>query len=94
MVGNIVIDLNTVNVDNNIVSFTLNWTEPFANFDPIVNYVITISCSDFDCPIVLTVATSISVYFLTYLSMMIPVSVAASNTVGTSDPGTIVIDGK
>ena len=78
MVGNAIIDLNTVYVDNNNVSFTLNWTEPFANFDPIVNYTITISCSDVHCPVVFTVTTtSTSVNFITDLSMMTPLSVTA-----------------
>ena len=95
MVGNIVIDLDTVNVDNNNVSFTLNWTEPFANFDPIVNYTITINCTDAQCPAVFTVTTtSASVYFITDLSMMTPLSVTAINTVGESDPAIRIIVGK
>ena len=95
MVGNVMIDLNTVNVDNNNVSFTLNWTEPFANFDPVVNYTITINCTDAQCPAMFTVTTtSASVNFINDLSMMTPLSVTASNTVGTSDPATITINGK
>ena len=95
MVGNIVIDLNTVNVDNNNVNFILNWTEPFANFDPIVNYAISINCTDAQCPAVFTVTTtSASVYFITDLSMMTPLSVTASNTVGESDPAIRIVVGK
>ena len=94
MVGNIVIDLNTVNIDNN-VSFTLNWDEPFDNFDPIVNYTITINCNDASCPVMFTVTiTSANVSFITDLSMMTPLSVTATNTIGTSDPTTIMIAGK
>ena len=94
MVSNIMIDLNTVNIDNNNVSFILNWDEPFANFDPVVNYTITINCTDAQCPAVFTVTTtSASVYFITDLSMMTSLSVTASNTVGTSEPATIVIVG-
>jgi len=95
MVGNIMVDVDTVSVDNNNVSFTLNWDEPFANFDPIVNYTVTINCSDASCPVMLTVTTtSASVNFITDLSMMTPLSVTASNTIGTSDPTTIMIAGK
>ena len=94
MVGDIVIDVDTVIV-NTGVNFTVNWDEPFANFDPIVNYTITINCSDASCPVMFTVAaTSASVNFITDLSMITPLSVTASNTVGTSDPTTIMIAGK
>ena len=93
MVGNLV--FHTVRYPKNGVSFSLIWDEPFANFDPIVNYTVTISCIDAHCPIVLTfTTTSFSVGFITNSPMMIPVSVTASNTVGTSDPRTVVIDGK
>ena len=95
MVNNVMIDLNTVNVDNNNVSFTLNWDEPFANFDPIVNYTITINCTDAQCPAVFTVTTtSASVDFLTDLSMMTHLLVSASNTVGGSESGIIIIVGR
>ena len=96
-IANIIIDLNTVNIDNNNVSFTLNWDEPFANFDPIVNYTIAINCTDTNatlCPVFTVTTTSASVYFITDLSMMTPLSVTASNTVGTSEPATVVIAGK
>ena len=95
MISNIVIDLATVNVGSNDVSFRLNWDEPFDNFDPIVHYTITISCTDAQCPAVFIVAkTSANVNFITDLSMMTPLSVTARNTVGTSDPATIVINSK
>ena len=95
MVGNIMINVDTVNIDNSNIRFTLNWDEPFANFDPIINYTITINCSDASCPVLLTVTTtSVRVNFITDLSMMTPLSVTASNTVGTSDPATIMIAGK
>ena len=70
-------------------------TEPFANFDPIVNYTITINCTDAQCPAVFTVTTtSASVEIITDLSMMTPLSVTASNTINASSPTTIVIGGK
>ena len=95
MVGNIMIDLTTVNIDNNDVRFTLYWDEPFDNFVPIVNYTITINCNDASCPVMFTVTTtSASVSFITDLSMMTPLSVTATNTIGTSDPITIIITGE
>ena len=101
MIAGVMIDLpdvDTVIVDNNNtnVSFTLNWVEPFANFDPIVNYTVTINCSDASCPVMLStnnVTTTANVSFTTNLSMMTPLSVSASNTIGTSDPTTIMIAG-
>ena len=95
MVGNIIIDYDTVNINIDNVSFTLNWDKPFANFDPIVNYTITINCTHASCPVISTVTTTnASVNFITDLSMITPVSVTASNTVGTSDHTTIMITGK
>ena len=96
MVGNVMIDVDTISVDNKNVSFTLNWDEPFANFDPIVIYTITINCSDASCPVMLStnnVTTTTNVSFTTNLSMMTPLSVTASNSIGTSDPTVIVIGG-
>ena len=95
IVDNVTIDLDTVNVNNNNVSFTLNWDEPFANFDPIVNYTITINCTDAQCPAMFTVTTtSASVNFITDLSVMTPLSVTANNTVGTSDPAILIVVSK
>ena len=94
-VTNVMIDLTTVNIDNNNVRFTLSWNEPFNNFDPIVNYTITINCNDASCPVMFTVTTtSANVSFITDLSMMTPLSVTATNTIGTSDPTTLRIAGK
>ena len=95
MVGNVMIDVHTIITNNNNVSFTVNWDEPFANFDPIMNYTITVNCSDASCPVMSTITTtSASVNFITDLSMMTPLSVTASNTIVTSDPTIVVIAGK
>ena len=52
-ITNVIIDRATVNIDDDNVSFTLSWNEPFANFDPIVNYTITINCTDnATCPVI------------------------------------------
>ena len=98
MITNVMIDLDTVNIDNDYVSFTLNWNEPFANFDPIENYTVTINCTDYaTCPVLVTtdsVTRTANVNFITDLSMMTTLSVAATNTIGTSDPAIRIITGK
>ena len=101
MVGNVIFDFTTVTVvndddgDNDDVSLTLSWDEPFANFDPIVSYTVTISCTDnATCPAMFTVnTTSVLVHFITNLSVMTTLSVTATNTVGESEPGMIIIIG-
>ena len=96
MIANVIIDLATVNIDDDNVSFTLSWNEPFANFDPIVNYTVTISCTNITgCPAVFIVTeTTADVNFITDLSIMTSIQVTANNTVGESNPATIVIVGK
>jgi len=100
MVPSVTIDLTSVNIDrNNNVSFRLNWDEPFANFDPIVNYNITISCiNNIVCPMMFTtnnVTRTLDVNLITDLSMMNhTISVTASNTVGTSNATTRIIVGE
>ena len=101
MIANVMINLTSVEIKGSTVNFTLSWTEPFANFDPIVNYTITINCINITngtvCPLIVTTAgnvTSRDVSFTTDLSMINTISVTASNTVGKSNPLTRIIVGK
>jgi len=99
MVPSVTVDLNTVSIDrnNNNVIFSLSWGEPFANFDPIVNYNITISCTNNTvCPLMFTTnTTTLDVNLITDLSMMNrTISVTASNTVGTSNATARMIVGE
>ena len=98
MINNVMIDLATVNIDDDNVSFTLSWNEPFANFDPIVNYTVTINCTDIaTCPVMVdtdNVTRTADVNFFTDLSMMTTLSVTATNTIGTSHPAIRIITGK
>ena len=49
MVPDITVDGDTISINGNSVTLTLSWREPFNNFDPIMNYII--SCSgDITCP--------------------------------------------
>ena len=99
-ITNVIINLDSVNVvnvddDGDNVSFTLSWNEPFANFDPIVNYTVTIDCTNITgCPAVFIVtAPRASVNFISDLSIMTSIQVTANNTVGESNATTIVIVG-
>ena len=106
MISGVIIDLGTVNIDDSgdvndddddDVNFTLNWNESFANFDPIVNYTVTINCTNTTlCPVMMNTnnTTSANVNFITDLSMMTPLSVIATNTIGTSDTAIRIIAGR
>ena len=94
-ITNVMIDLTTVTIDDDNISFTLSWNEPFANFDPIVNYTVTINCTDnATCPVEFIVTTATAyLNFITNLTMMTSIQVTASNTIGQSNPATTVIFG-
>ena len=79
-----------------IFGFTLNWTEPFDNFDPIHNYTIIIGCDGSGCPVTLTAdgnATSIDVSYATRTTN-ITIMITAMNSVGTSHPASLDATGK
>ena len=98
MITNVTIDLATVSIDDDDITFTLSWNEPFAGIYPIVNYTVTINCTnDATCPVVVNtdnVTRTADVNFITDLSMMTTLSVTATNTIGTSDPAIRIITGK
>ena len=90
------IDFESIKIDDDTIKFTLSWNEPFANFDPIVNYTVTINCTTTpSCPVIVnTGVTSVDVNIITDLSVMNLISVTASNSVGASDPTTRAIVGR
>ena len=104
MVGTVKIDISTVIIRpvgddlDDKVNFTLSWNEPFANFDPIVNYTVTINCTDdATCPVIVNtdnVTRTADVSFITDLIQINTLSVTATNTIGTSDPAIMIIAGK
>ena len=98
MITNVLIDLDTVNIDDNDISFTLSWNEPFAGINPIENYTVTINCTNIGtCPVIVdtdNVTRTANVNFITDLSMMTTLSVTATNTIGSSDPAIRIITGK
>ena len=93
MVPGITVNEYTINVDENNVTLTLNWGEPFNNLDPIVNY--TVSCSGDDtCPptFIITDITTRS-YTITNLTTMTnyTFSVVAANSIGSGEAGVAMI---
>ena len=81
MVPNVTVDNST---NGNIITFTLNWGEPFNNYNPIVNY--TVSCSgDVTCPPNFT--TTARSYTITNLTPMTnyTFSVVATNSIGRGE---------
>ena len=93
MVRDVTVDDNTININENIVTITLSWGEPFNNLDPIVSY--TVSCSgDVTCPSDFTITDStIRSYTITNLTPMTTYtfSVVAINSIGSGEAGVVMI---
>ena len=92
MVPNVAIPDNTININGNIVTLTLNWGEPFNNLDPIVNY--TVSCSgDVTCPPNFTITKNLII--ITNLTTMTTYtfSVVATNSIGSGEAGVVMFTG-
>ena len=83
------VDMDSITLDDDNVTLTLIWGEPFNNFDPIVNY--TVSClGDMGCPPNFTTTDSTTrSYTISSLISMInyTFSVVATNSIGSGDPG-------
>ena len=90
MVHGVTIDYNAINIDENSVTLTLSWREPFNNLDPIVSY--TVSCSGDDtCPP--NFITTTRSYNITNLTPMTDYtfSVVATNSIGSGKAGVVMI---
>ena len=94
------VKVNVTLTDNNIiiingisVTITLNWEEPFNNFDPIVNY--TVSCSgNENCPSNFTTTDNTTrSHNITNLTPMTnySFSVVATNSIGSGEAGVTMI---
>ena len=90
----VITDSITLNSDN--VTLTLNWGEPFNNFDPILNY--TVSCSGDDaCPpnftTIDTGCNTTTTFDITNLTSMTTYtfSVVATNSIGSGEAGLVMI---
>ena len=82
-----------VELNNNIVTLTLSWEEPFNYLDPIVNY--TVSCSgDVTCPPNFTTTDNTTrSYTITNLTTMTTYtfSVVATNSIGSGEADVVMI---
>ena len=79
------------------VNFTLNWDEPFDNFDPILNYTIITTCSDASCPLTYVTSSDVTTLDISYdipiTAVNYTISITANNTVGTSNATTRILAG-
>ena len=86
------ITVTFVNINDNNVTLTLSWGEPFNNLDPIVNY--TVSCSgDVTCPLNFTTTDSTTrSYTITNfkLNTHYTFSVVATNSIGSGQAEPVV----
>ena len=93
LVPDAIVDVATITLDGSNVTLTVNWGEPFNNFDPIVNY--TVSCSgDVTCPPNFTTTDNTTrSYTITNLTTMTnyTFSVVATNSIGSGKPGVVMI---
>ena len=87
------VDDNSIHFNDNSVTLTLSWGEPFNNFDPIVNY--TVSClDDVTCPPNFTTTDNTTrSYTITNLTTMTTYtfSVVATNSIGSGEAGVVII---
>ena len=93
MVHSVTIDDNTININENNVTLTLSWGEPFNNLDPIVSY--TVSCSgDVTCPPNFTTTDNTTrSYTITNLTLITNYTflVGATNSIGSGEAGVVMI---
>ena len=84
---------DSVTLDNDNVTLTLSWGEPFNNFDPVIFY--TVKCSDdISCPPDFnTTDNSTRNYTINNLisGTNYTFSVIAINSINQSLPGTLII---
>ena len=85
--------MNSITLDDDNVTLTLSWREPFNNLDPIVNY--TVSCSgDVTCPPNFTTTDNTTrSYTITNLTPMTnyTFSVVATNSISNGEAGVVMI---
>ena len=87
------VDDNSIHFNDNSVTLTLSWGEPFNNFDPIVNYIV--SClGDVTCPPNFTTTDNTTrSYNITNLTTRTTytLSVVATNSIGSGETGVVMI---
>ena len=92
-VPDVAVNVHSITMDDDNVTLTLSWGEPFNNFDPIVNY--TVSCSgDVTCPPNFTTTdnTTRSYIIINSTSMTnYTFSVVATNSISSGEAGVVMI---
>ena len=92
-VSSVMVITDSITLNDNNVTFTLSWGEPFNNFDPIVNYIV--SCSgDVTCPPNFTTTDNTTrSYTITNLTPMTnyTFSVVATNSIGSGKAEVMII---
>ena len=92
-VPGVMVIADSISLDDDIVTLTLSWGEPFNNFDSIVSY--TVSCSGDDtCPPNSTIPDNTTTTFdITNLTSMTSYtfSVVATNSIGSGEAGVVMI---
>ena len=94
MVPNVTVVANSLMINDNNVTLTLSWGEPFNNLDPIARYIV--SCSSVRCPPNFTMVTTGNTtrsYTITNLTRVTnyTFSVVAVNSVGKGKAGVVMI---
>ena len=81
----------SISNDGDKVTLTLNWDEPFDNFNPVLSY--TVSCiGNSSCPPSVTVYNDTSIYLSNLmLQTMYTFSVIATNSIGDGEAGVLSI---
>ena len=91
-IPNVRFGIEGIDINGNNVTLTLNWGEPFNNFDAIVYY--TVSCSgDVTCPPNFTTDNNTRSYTIINLTLMTNYifSVVATNSIGSGEAGVVMI---
>ena len=92
-VPGVMVITDSILLDDNNVTFTLSWVEPFNNFDPIMSY--TVSCSgSITCPPNYTITDSTTrSYTITNLTPVTnyTFSVVATNSIDSGEAGVLNI---
>ena len=90
----VIVDSNTININESNVTLTLSWGEPFNYHHPIMNY--TVSCSGDSATCFQNFTTTDNTtrsYTITNLTTMTnyTFSVVATNSIGSGEAGVVII---
>ena len=91
----VIVDINTTNINESNVALTLSWGEPFNYHQPIVNYTVSCSGDNATCFQNFTTTDNTTTSY-TIITNLIPMtnytfSVVATNAIGSGEAGIIII---